>query len=91
MQGHKHSKGMSKSETGLQNPWSGETGMEQGKSARVRHTEFQETDQRVKVRMENRKVMDTKQGSWKRKQDKGEQGLKFRYGVSWSVTPSPIV
>ena len=25
------------------------------------------TDRRVKVRIENRKVMDTKQGSWKRK------------------------
>ena len=41
---------------------------------------------RVKVRMENRKVMDMKQGSWKRKWDKGEQGSEFRYGVTWSVT-----
>ena len=30
-------------------------------------------DQRVKVRMENRKVMDTKQGSWKQKQGKGNE------------------
>ena len=29
-------------------------------------------DQRVKVRMGNRKVVDTKQGSWKRKWDEGK-------------------
>ena len=29
------------------------------------------TDQWVKVRMENRKVIDMKQGSWKQKWDKG--------------------
>ena len=32
-------------------------------------------DQRVKIRMENRKVMDMKQGSWKQTWDKGETGI----------------
>ena len=42
MQGHEHSKGMSKSEMGLLKPRSGwtETGMEQGGSGRVGHMEF---------------------------------------------------
>ena len=44
------------------------------------------TDRRVKVRIGSRKVMDTKQGSWKRKWDKGEQGLEFWYSVAQSVT-----
>ena len=39
-------------------------------------------DRRVEVRIEDRKVMDTKQGSWKRKWDKGEQGSEFRYRVA---------
>ena len=60
--------------------------IEQGRSGRVWHMEFQEIDQRVKVRMENRKVMDMKQGSWKRKWYKGEQGSEFQYDVAQSVT-----
>ena len=32
-------------------------------------------DQRVKVRIENRKVIDTKQWSWKQKWDKGGTGI----------------
>ena len=60
--------------------------MEQGRSGRVRHTEFREMDQRVKGRMENRKVLDMKQGPWKRKRNKGEQGSDFWYGVAQSVT-----
>ena len=47
--------------------------MEWGRSGRVGHMEFQETDQRVKVRTENRKVMDTKQGSWKWNGTKGSR------------------
>ena len=43
-------------------------------------------ESRVKVRMENRKVMDVKQGSGKRKWNKGGQGLEFWYRVAWSVT-----
>ena len=43
-------------------------------------------DKRVKVRIGNRKVMDMKQGSWKQKWDKGEQGSEFWYGVTQSVT-----
>ena len=43
-------------------------------------------ESRVKVRMENRKVMDTKQGSGKHKWNKGGQGSEFQYGVAWSVT-----
>ena len=35
-------------------------------------------DQRVKVRIENRKVMNMKQGSL----DKGKQGSEFQYGVT---------
>ena len=46
------------------------------------------TETRVKVRMENRKIMDIKQGSGKCKWNKGGQGLEFRYGVAWSVTYS---
>ena len=40
-------------------------------------------DQRVKVRIGNRKVMDTKQGSLEMKMG---QGSEFRYGVTQSVT-----
>ena len=49
-------------------------------------------ESRVKVRMENGKVMDVKQGPWKRTWVKGEQGLEFWYSVAWSVTPcrSPV-
>ena len=62
MQGRKHSEGMSKSETGLWNPQSGLMGsghgmgrVGQGQAYRVLRTES-----RVKVGMENRKVMDMK-------------------------------
>ena len=34
-------------------------------------------ESRIKVRMENRKVRDVKQGSGKRKWNKGEQGSEF--------------
>ena len=65
MQGPKRSKGMSKSKTGLLKSRSGctETSMEWGGSGRVGHTEFWKTESRFEVRMENRKEMDTKQGS----------------------------
>ena len=43
-------------------------------------------DQRVKVRMGNRKIMDMKKGSWKQKWDEGEQGLEFQDGVAHSIT-----
>ena len=36
--------------------------------------------------MENRKEIDTKQGSWKQTQVKGKQGLEFQFGVAQSVT-----
>ena len=56
MQGHECSKRMSKSETVLWNPQSGQTGkVRQGQAYRVPRMES-----RVKVRMENRKAMDTK-------------------------------
>ena len=45
-----------------------------------------DTESRVKVRMENRKVTDTKQRSWKRTWFKGEQGSEFQYSVAQSVT-----
>ena len=44
------------------------------------------TESRVKVGMENRKAVDTKQGSWKQTWVKGDQGLEFQYGVAQSVT-----
>ena len=47
-------------------------------------------DQRVMVRMGNRKVIDTKQGSWKQIWDEGKQGSEFWYGVTQSVTVSPF-
>ena len=53
----------------------------QGQAYRVPRMES-----RVKVRMENRKVMDMKQGSWKQELDKGEQGSEFQYSVARSVT-----
>ena len=62
MQGHERSKGMSKSETGLQNPRSGQMGNRHG-TGRVRQGwayGVLRTESRVKVRMENREVMDTK-------------------------------
>ena len=68
MQGHECSKGMSLRRDYRilgQGRWG--MGMEQGRLGRVGHMEFQEMEQRVKVRMENRKVMGTKLGSWKQK------------------------
>ena len=62
MQGCKCSKGMSKSKTGLQNPQSGYMGNGHG-TAKVRQGwayRVPRTESRVKVRMENRKAMDTK-------------------------------
>ena len=49
---------------------------------------IQSSENRIKgqSRMENRKVTDTKQGSWKQTWVKGEQGLEFQYGVAQSVT-----
>ena len=61
MQGHEHSKGMTKSEMGIQNPWSGKTGSGHG-MRRVRQGRaygVPRMESRVKVRMENRKVMGT--------------------------------
>ena len=62
MQGHERSKGMSKSEMGLQNPQSGETGSGHGigKVRQGRAYGVLRTESRVKVEMENIKVMDTK-------------------------------
>ena len=61
--------------------WNGE-----GQAYRVPRAES-----RVEVRMENRKVIDTKQGSGKRKWNKGVQGLEFWYRVAQSVTVNVVV
>ena len=62
MQGHERSKGMSKSKMGLWNPWSGQTGSGHG-TGKVRQGwayGVLRMESRVKVKMENRKVMDMK-------------------------------
>ena len=79
---------MSKSEMGLWNPQSGQMGSGHG-TGRVRQGQVYgvpRTESRVKVRKENRKVMDMKQGPWKRTWVKGEQVSEFQYSVAWSVT-----
>ena len=57
------------------------TKVRQGQAYRVPRMES-----RVKVRMENRKVMDMEQGSWKQTWVKGEQRSEYQYGVAQSVT-----
>ena len=62
MQGREHSKGMSKSGMGLWNPQSGQMGSRHG-TGKVRQGQaygVSKMESRVKVKMENRKVMDMK-------------------------------
>ena len=65
MQGHKHSKGMSKSEMGLRRTSVRVDGNRHGmgRVGEGRAYGVPEMEFRFEVRMENRKEMDTKQGS----------------------------
>ena len=69
---------MSKSEMGLWNSQSGlmGSGHGMGKVGQGQAYGVLRMESRVKVRMENRKAMDTK-GLWKRTWVKGEQELEF--------------
>ena len=54
------------------------------------HTEFQKTESRVKVRMENRKVMDTNKGLGEHG-SRGSGESEFWYGIAQSVTDADII
>ena len=88
MQGHERSKGMSKSEMGLKTTLvrADGNGHGTGRVGQGRAYGVPKTELRFEVRMENRKVMDTKQGSLRRTWVKGGQGLEFRCGVAQSIT-----